>query len=246
MGRTQARRRGVTNYTELLAVIMCSMLLAAMTMAAVPMNGGCKTPANKQKCANNLKGLGIAMILYSNDYRYFPHMKPLDQPNTERDVSKVYRTLMYFKYVDDAEGFICPSSEDFFVQPSEEAVENPRIWGWEGAVSSGEKPIFGADPDPELLANLELSYTYLRRRLNASSARSDTIISADKALRADACNISETSSNPEIPGNHSDGFNVAYADGHVSFRVNAELETMKKLVEKLHMGPYVPDEEAGQ
>jgi prepilin-type processing-associated H-X9-DG protein len=154
----------------------------------------------KQKCANNLKGIGIAMTLYSNDYRFFPHMQSLNAPNKSTDVAKVYRTLIYSKYIDNAEVYICPSSEDVFTQPSQEMIDDPIKFGWKGVVADGRKPI-RSGPGPDLFTDpkfTELSYTYRRRSMSASAVRSDTMMAAD------------------IAWNHSNGFNILFGDGHVN------------------------------
>jgi prepilin-type processing-associated H-X9-DG protein len=201
--------------------------------------------SNKQKCANNLKGIGIALILYSNDYRFFPHMQSLNAPNKSTDVAKVYRTLIYFNYIDNAELYTCPSSEDFFIQPTQAMIDNPKIFGWKGVVADGRKPIHSG-PGPELFTDpdfLELSYTYLRRSVNASAVRSDTIMAADKAITEDFDHL-DNSTDPV--GNHSDGFNILYGDGHVNFVSEYEEKVMTRMARRLHMGAFDPSLRSGK
>lgn len=237
-------KRSAFTLIELLVVIAIIGILATFL---APSLLSAKEKANKQKCANNLKGIGISLILYSNDYRFFPHMQALNTANTLSDVSRVYRTLIYFKYIDNAEAYICPSSEDFFVQPSDAVVDNPKLFLWDGGNASGVKPIVSTDTDPDVMANPELSYTYLQRKVNASSARSDTLIAADKAVREDFNAAGEdaqdtaTSVDGATVGNHTDGFNLCYADGHVSFVPTAETGIMNRMVARLNMGAFDPD-----
>jgi prepilin-type processing-associated H-X9-DG protein len=197
------------------------------------------TPAYKQRCGNNLKGIGIALILYSNDYRFFPHMQSLNAPNKSTDVAKVYRTLIYLKYIDNAEVYICPASEDFFIQPTQAMIDNPKIFGWKGVVADGRKPIHSG-PGPDLFTDpkfTELSYTYLRRKVNSTAVRSDTMIAADKAIRDD---VDSAANSTDPVGNHSDGFNILYGDGHVNFVSSSEATIMTRMVKRLHIGAFDP------
>lgn len=228
-----SKRMRAFTLIELLVVIAIIGILATFL---APSLLSAKEKANKQKCANNLKGVAIGMILYSNDYRFFPHMVGLADPNQPTDVSTVYRTLVYFKYIDNTEAYICPSSEDFFQQPPNEVVDNPKLFNWGGAAGANtQKPIISKG-DPSVEANPELSYTYIRRKQNAASARSDTLICADKAVRENI-NVSDSGSGVSTAssdgnttvGNHTDGFNIGYADGHVTFVPTAETGVMQRL-----------------
>lgn len=237
----KALRRSFT-LIELLVVIAIIGILASFLAPALQ-NG--KKSALKAQCANNLRGIGTALILYSNDYRFFPHMQALNTENSEADVSSVYRSLVYFKYIDNTQAYICPSSEDFHVEQSDAVVDNPKLWTWEGGQASGTKPILDKNGDPGVMQNSELSYTYLRRKVNASSARSDTMLAADKAVSENqgfsGVNNQSTSTDGDTVGNHDDGFNILYADGHVDFVVTAETGKMNRMVARLHMGSFDPD-----
>lgn len=244
----------------------------------------------KARCANNLRGIGLGLIQYSNENRFFPHMKNLATPNDEKDVSKVYRTLIYFKYIDEPKAFRCPSNKTPYVKPGKAVLNNPKLFRWGSAKpgKNAKKPIF-TKVDPGVFQNSQLDYTYLRKKVNSSSARSDTIIAADKALsllpykalKCTKCMKSQPegkfcmycgkkypvivyrycskckkqydqSMHPKIcptdktllkelpkhPGNHSDGFNILYGDGHVDFvKPNEKLE-ITRLVKALHMGSF--------
>jgi prepilin-type processing-associated H-X9-DG protein len=229
---------------KILLMILGTFVLSCGALAFLaPIMTTSRTPANKQKCANNLKGIGLAMILYSNDYRFFPHMQSLNAPNKSSDVAKVYRTLIYFKYIDNSEAYICPSSEDFYIERSDAVLNVPKQFAWKSATASGSntKPVHSG-PDPDLFTDpkfTELSYTYLRRKVNSTAARSDTMIAADKAIKDDFDSAASSPISGPV-GNHSEGFNILYGDGHVNFVSSSETAIMTRMVKRLHMGYFDP------
>ncbi|MDF1667514.1 MAG: hypothetical protein P1V97_37595, partial [Planctomycetota bacterium] len=87
--------------------------LAALIMPALMK---ARTQAGKTKCTNNLRGIGIASILYSNDRRFFPHMTSSKKEHSKEQINDVYRTLVQGKYIDNAEVYICPNSNDYALQ----------------------------------------------------------------------------------------------------------------------------------
>jgi prepilin-type processing-associated H-X9-DG protein len=178
-----------------------------------------KEMAGKQKCRNNLKGIGIAMILYSNDYRYFPHMTSLKKEHNKKHISDVYRTLIQFKYIDNAEVLICPKSEEAFAAAGKQATDKSRLWDWKGQTGSNQAACRNS-AGLDVYKNTELSYTYLRG-LGTSSSVSDKIITADK--------------NYHRPGGRYDGYNLGFADGHVRYVPLYEKALLKKLYKSLQM-----------
>lgn len=161
-------------------------------------------------CHSRLRTIGIGMILYTNDYRFFPHMTSLTGEHTPTDISKVYRTLIHFKYLDNPETFICPASTDKpqgagwdgkVVEP-----KAPKLWTWEGKLETAPVPPVLGPVGPGLADNTELSYTARRRALDGAKATSKDLLAGDKAVKTEG---------GETPfGNHSSKAVVVFADGH--------------------------------
>ena len=226
--RNRVWRRRSFSLVEL-AVIVGSMALIGLFLFCTPARHCCGTVSYKQKCANNLKGIAIGLILYSNDYQDFPHMRSHREENTAADVSTVMRTLVQLKYIDNTEAYICPSSEDIFIQPPKAALDDPKLWDWGGKLAPSPALAITTRGGPPVQSNPELSYTYLRKARSAASARTTTIISADKSL------VKLDKSGDRVGGNHTDGFNIAYADGHVSFVPTEDRSVIAALAQRVHL-----------
>ncbi len=186
-------------------------LLAALLMPALMK---AKEKANRTKCANNLRQLGLASIQYSDDKRLYPHVGSPQSlnggPDTNHSTKKT-RTLLYYGYHDNPEGFVCPSSFDIYNPQT--APLNGKTWFWDGnqnPTDGSQSPLTDGAPDPNLEDNYELSYGWTRKSLN-SNASSRTLLMADRAVREKAA------MNPNAPlnalmGNHDNGWNVLKAD----------------------------------
>ncbi|MCH7653638.1 MAG: glutamyl-tRNA reductase [Chloroflexi bacterium] len=92
---------------------------------------------NRARCANNLRQLGLAAIQYSDDKRFFPHVRKireLDGGYDSNHTPKTMRSLQWYGYHDNPEGWICSSSYDVFVPISSAAVRLARqiLGGLEG------------------------------------------------------------------------------------------------------------------
>ena len=225
---------------ELVAVLAVATLLGLLFAPSLVVP---KETANKLKCASNLRKIGLAMIQYSNDYKSFPHMQALNTPNLATDVAKVYRTLIHFKYIRKLDVYICPSSEDFQLQLDDAVIKDSRQFQWKSPAASGsnQAPILGP-PDPDLFTDpdlLQLSYSYRRNSLAAKDARSDTMIAADKAIKEDFDCCYEAGTGPPPPvGNHTDGFNILYGDGHVDYGFISETAVMVQMAKRIHLGTF--------
>ncbi|MDF1667557.1 MAG: hypothetical protein P1V97_37820 [Planctomycetota bacterium] len=183
-----------------------------------------RMPAWKQKCANNLKGVALGMIMYANERQYFPHMTELNKGHTNEEISDVYRTLIQQKYCENAKIFVCQQSNHSYLEANDIAVTNPKFWDWSGKEDSA-KPACLQSSRVDVLKNSELSYTYRRNKLRGDSSRSDDMIIADKARK-----------DSDGKGCHPEGYNIGYADGHVDFAHKREVELIGRLRKRLIIG----------
>lgn len=170
--------------------------------------------ANRVKCANNLRQLGLAAIQYGDDKRFLPHHNRIltaDGDHSTNHTPKVIRALLWYGYHDDPAGWICPSSDDQSLRVDKEVRENMRKWGWNrkhGKALAVRSP-FVHGTDPALNKTTELSYAYRRKACN-SNVRSTAVLAADRAARDGKGGV--------MRGNHAAGWNVLFADGTVRFK----------------------------
>lgn len=211
------RARGFT-LVELLVVIAIIGILATLLMPALMK---AKERGNRTKCANNLRQVGMAAIQYADDKRFYPHVnrtRDSDGDANTTDTPMSMRAMVYFGYLDNPEGFICPSSPDVNFPLSDEAMSDLKAWTFgQGSVTDvSTNPFKDGTAVGEPLQDLvDLSYGWTRRGLT-SSARSTTILSADRAAVDPASSLDTQVGVGEMIGNH-EGWNVLYADATVKF-----------------------------
>ncbi len=194
--------------------VLATLLMPALTKA--------KSRANRTKCSNNLRQVGLAMIMYADDKRFYPHVGPtgsLDGDVTSSDSPRIARALLWYGYHDAPEGLICPDSYDLAwaggnAPTAGVGAQGAWFWGGGAVPATGLSPFVDGQSDPALDQTTELSYGWTRRGLSSNTPATATI-SADRARRSDPAAFDV------LAGNHGDGWNVGYADGTVSWVVPA-------------------------
>lgn len=214
-----SRRAGLG---RLEAVLLFVLLGGGWLLAATAVNGLRRAGA-PTKCANTLRQLGLAAIQYADDQRFFPHVGPLKELDGGVDsnaTTKIVRSLVWYGYHDNPEGFVCPQSYDLYVPITDDVVKaNLRLWFWGGAQRGDldASPFVDGLADPVLDDTDELSFGWTRRGMN-SNVRSTAQLAADRAQAVP----DPESTRPGLQGNHGEGANVLQADGTVTWYAAGE------------------------
>lgn len=182
------------------------MLAATLILAAVvPRVVARKQKANRVKCANTLRQLGLGGLQYSLDKSVFPHVtgpQELDGDPTTSDTPRAWRMILSGGYVDSPEAFVCP------VQPKlmSTAARRAQRREWFTTPAGQRSP----HPSPSLEAFEGLSYGWTRRGLSAG-ARGTRYLAADKAVFA------AEGEDRGMRGNHVDGWTVLRVDASTAW-----------------------------
>jgi len=190
---------------ELLVVIAIIAILASMLLPAL---NQVREKVNQRKCSHNLNQIGLAMLLYIDDYRgYFPGpswQQPVINTSTDPFVSKMDTYLG-----GNREVYVCPSLRPgmpFYFSnkasyhlaisdPYNPMVHNANVFGYYGTV--GDKP----------MSTLMLEKGYEGKKIDNNLT---TRYASDTWTIIDADNTGQSHV-------HAGGLNVLWADNRVSW-----------------------------
>lgn len=203
---------------SLLEATIVFVVLTGLWLVLLPAVAGERLGlSGRVKCGDNLRQLGLAAIQYSDDQRFYPHVRRLreldgdmDTPDTPRKM----RLLFDLGYHDRPEVLLCPSSDDRAAPLSEAARLDPDRWSWSGGEAPPREPVGApsAGRDPTLLETTELSFGWSRRTI-ANNTKGISPLAADRASRKP----DGPARPPGLVGNHVGGLNVLDTSAHVSW-----------------------------
>jgi len=124
-------KKGPNVLLVVLGVVLAVFLLGGGICAAllVPALAQAKAAANRTKCANNLRQIGLAAIQYADDKRAYPY-------EANGDLNAVLLVLEQSGYIDDLQHLACPEAQggasyEGFMAPYSNNTRSTTVIAWD-------------------------------------------------------------------------------------------------------------------